>query len=71
MPRPKKDSKPFSIKMDSTTYMRLEAYCKHSGQPKTLAIERAINMFIDDYDEKMKRINESTDEKLKANLVVR
>ncbi len=56
MARQKKEAHPFSIRMDKETYDRLVDYCERSGQPKTLAIERAINMFIDDYDEKMKII---------------
>lgn len=57
MPRAKKDSHPFSIRMESYTYERLIRYCELSGQSKTIAIERAINMFIDDYEIKMKQIN--------------
>lgn len=56
MPRAKKNAKPFSIKMDIDVYERLEAYCEKSGQSKTLAIERAVNMFIDDYNQKMQTI---------------
>lgn len=56
MVREKKDSTPFSIKMDTATFVRLEEYCKASGQSKTVAIERAINKFIDEYDEQMKKL---------------
>lgn len=58
MARQKKDSHPFSIKMDADTYARLQEYCEKAGQPKTIAIERAVNMFIDDYDEKMEKIQQ-------------
>lgn len=58
MARPKKDSRPFSIRMDADTYIRLNDYCENSGQPKTVAIERAINMFIDDYEAKMRKIED-------------
>ena len=53
-----KESKPFSIRMEKTTFERLETFCIESGQSKTLAIERAVNMYIDDYDAKMRKINE-------------
>lgn len=53
MARAKKDYHPFSIKMESDTYERLQEYCRVSGQPKTVAIERAVNMFIDYYEEKV------------------
>lgn len=59
MGRPKKDSHPFSIRMDSETYERLEKYCKESGLAKTVAIERAINMYVDDYNLKQKIIEQS------------
>lgn len=63
MARQKKDSKPFSIRMDKKIYDKLEAFCEDSGQPKTLAIERAVNMYIDDYEKKMKHIIEFSSEK--------
>lgn len=53
MARPRKESHPFSIKMDAETYERLQAYCEKSGQSKTIAIERAVNMFIDYYEQKI------------------
>lgn len=53
MARQKKDSHPFSIKMDSSTYQRLQRYCERSGQPKTTAIERAVNLLIDQYEQVM------------------
>ena len=50
MPRKKKDAQPISIKMDKATFDRLDGYCIRSGQTKTIAIERAINKLIDEYD---------------------
>ena len=61
MSRMKKESHPFSIKMDSAVYSRLEVYCEQSGQSKTVAIERAVKMFIDDYDKKMHSISDRMD----------
>ena len=59
MPKKTKESKPFSIRMDKSTFDRLEAFCEDSGQSKTLAIERAINMYINDYDAKMKKLSDN------------
>ena len=56
MPRPKKDAHPVSIKMTTEIYDRLEDYCNRSGQTKTMAIERAITRYIDEYDALMKPI---------------
>ena len=61
MPRVKKDATPITIKMDQATFDRLGAFCEHSGQPKTVAIERAVNMYIDRYDDMV-----STYEKMEA-----
>ena len=58
MAKKTKDSKPFSIRMDKPTFNRLEAFCEDSGQSKTIAIERAVNMYIDDYDAKMEKLKE-------------
>lgn len=56
MSRQKKESQPFSIRMDKAVYERLNEYCEESGLSKTVAIERAISLYIDDYDGKKKII---------------
>lgn len=56
MARAKKESKPFSLRMDKDTFARLEAYCTSAGQTKTTAIERAVNRYIDEYEERMKKL---------------
>ena len=58
MARVKKESKPFSIRMDKLTFDRLSRYCELSGQSKTLALERAVNKYIDEYDKRMQKLNE-------------
>ena len=47
MPREKKESKPFNIRMEKSVYDRLVEFCKVSGQSKTLAVERAILLYIE------------------------
>ena len=56
MPRQKKDSQPFSIRMDKTIYEKLVQFCDESGQPKTIAIERAVEEYINKYDGKLKHL---------------
>ena len=51
MPRVKKDATSITIKMDQATFDRLGTLCEHSGQPNTAAIVRAVNMYIDRYDD--------------------
>ena len=58
MPRIKKDYCPFSSRMDKPTFERLNKFGNESGQSKTVAIERAINMYIDYYDAKMRKLSE-------------
>ena len=45
MARPKKENHPISIRMDKAIYDRLTEFCEVSGQPKTVAIERAISEY--------------------------
>lgn len=47
MPREKKESKPFNIRMEKTVYNRLVEFCEVSGQSKTLAVERAVMLYIE------------------------
>lgn len=61
MAKPKKDARPFSVRMAVDTYDRMDKYCEETGVPKTAVIERAISMYIDDYEEKqeqLKQLNE-------------
>ena len=55
MAREKKENVPVSIRMEKQTYDRLVKFCEESGQPKTVAIERAVNLYIDEYNKKMER----------------
>ena len=52
-----KTTQPVSLRMKLELYNRLLDFCESSGQSKTVAIERALTMYIDDYDAKMDRIN--------------
>lgn len=62
MPRHKKDAHPISLKMDQATYDRLDEFCDRAGQPKTVAIERAVNLYIDRYDEIMRQHEEKDEQ---------
>lgn len=57
MPRAKKENTPTSFRLATEVYDRLAKFCEESGQPKTVAVERAITMYIDDYEAKKARIN--------------
>ena len=60
MARPKKDNMPMSVRLATPVYERLNKYCEEAGQPKTVAVERALTMFIDDYDRKKKILEKSS-----------
>lgn len=57
MARPKKENHPLTVRMEKELYDRLTMYCERSGQPKTVAIERAVKQYIDEYDQMMEKFN--------------
>ena len=61
MARAKKDNVPVSVRLEKGIFEKLSRFCEDSGQPKTVAVERALEMYIDDYYEK---IRQSKQEKL-------
>ena len=58
MPRAKKNTAPVSFRIAVEVNERLEKFCQDSGQSKTVAVERALAMYIDDYEAKMKKLSE-------------
>lgn len=62
MPRMKKENTPTSFRLATDVYDRLVKFCEESGQSKTVAVERAIMMYIDDYDTKKERLEHSKKE---------
>lgn len=59
MGRPRKDNVPVSFRLERTVFDKLSQFCEDSGQAKTVAIERALGMYIDDYYEKQEIIRNS------------
>ena len=61
MPRQKKDVVNFSMRLEKKTADKLELFCNDSGLTKTMAVQRALEKFIDDYyvqQEKLQSINQ-------------
>ena len=54
MGRPKKNGTYLNICIETPIYERLEALCVDAGQTKTVAVERALMAYLDDYDEKQR-----------------
>lgn len=46
-----------SIRLDNDVCERLSKYCEDFGQSRTVAITRAILMYMDDYYEKMDKLS--------------
>lgn len=51
MARPPKDFIWFNMRVGATVMMRFNEYCNEVGQTKTLAFERIVSAFLDQYDE--------------------
>ena len=49
MPREKKDAKLLNIKLASDIHDQLEKFCEESGMTKTMATEKVLSRFFDDY----------------------
>lgn len=63
MPRAKKDGKCLNCIIERKIHERLEQYCETVGQTKTLAIERILKQFFDEYDRTNdKNVEEHTDD---------
>lgn len=58
MARPKKNGTYLNVCIDTPVYERLAEYCEEAGQPKTVAVERAITAYLDIYDERQKKLKE-------------
>ena len=55
----KKDAKLLNIKLDRTIHEQLDQFCKESGMTKTMATERILARFFEEYfnkPEKERRI---------------
>ena len=55
---PKKYGNSLNFKTDSDTYQRLIHVSSEAGQTKTVAAERALKVYMDDYDYKQEMLRE-------------
>ena len=63
MPRMKKESVPISARIEKDTFERLQKFCADSGLGKTVTLERALNMYIDDYYGKQEKLSNFSERK--------
>lgn len=54
MARQKKDGTYLNVRIETAIYERLEEFSEESGQSKTFAVERALTVYMDDYEEKQR-----------------
>ena len=47
-----------NVCIETPIYEKLEALCKDAGQTKTVAVERALTAYLDDYAEKQRKLKE-------------
>lgn len=60
MARPKKNGIYLNVCIETPIYERLVSLCEDAGQTKTVAVERALLAYLDDYDEKQRILRESS-----------
>ena len=58
MARPKKHGTYLNVCIDSSIYDRLDRFSEDAGQAKTVAVERALTLYLDEYEEKQKMLKE-------------
>lgn len=56
MAKARKENVPISVRMEKSIYEKLNHFCEDAGQSKTVAVERAVERYIDDYYEKMRGV---------------
>lgn len=60
MAKPKKESKPCSLRMETSIYEKLEEFCQETGISKTTVLEKGVIAFIESYYSRMKNTQKET-----------
>lgn len=56
MARPKKNGTYLNVCIETPIYEKLEALCNEAGQSKTVAVERALTEYLDNYQKKQEML---------------
>lgn len=56
MARPKKNGTYLNVCIDSSIYEELTQFCDEAGQTKTVAVERALIDYLEDYKKKQEML---------------
>ena len=57
MARPKKNGKYLNVCIQEEIYKKLEEFCMVAGQTKTIAVERALTQYIENYGVMQEKLN--------------
>ncbi len=63
MARPKKNGTYLNVCIETPIYERLVAWCNDAGQTKTVAIERALALYLDEYEEIQQKLRKPDEER--------
>lgn len=63
MARPKKNGTYLNVCIESNIYERLEELCNDAGQTKTVAVERALSEYLNNYEKKQRILKELDNKK--------
>ena len=63
MARPKKNGTYLNVCIETSIYERLEKLCEDAGQTKTVAVERALVAYLNDYDAIQEKLRKLENEK--------
>lgn len=56
MARPKKNGTYLNVCIETSIYNKLESLCNEAGQTKTIAVERALSEYFDNYEKKQEML---------------
>lgn len=56
MARPKKNGTYLNVCIETTIYEKLEELCNEAGQSKTVAVERALTEYLENYQKKQEML---------------
>jgi hypothetical protein len=63
MPRAKKNGTYLNVCIETSIYEKLERLCEDAGQTKTVAVERALSEYLENYEKKQQLLRDFEKEK--------
>lgn len=56
MARPKKNGTYLNVCIETSIYKKLSVFCNEAGQSKTVAVERALTEYLENYKKKQEML---------------